>query len=157
MENEYVEEIEESESLEPLSNHERYDISDLGFWMVSSHKSNNGVEELKKPDNSIFWQTDGKSPHFIEINYNKPQKLSEVWIYLDYQKDESYCPRKIQFQLMNMLSELVTVKIIKIEQGQGWYKIEFNEEDDEIELNIKRYFLKFYNCILIGIICKQDK
>jgi anaphase-promoting complex subunit 10 len=125
-----IEELFESEILEPLSNNQRVDISESGFWMVSSSKSNNGVEELKKPDNSIFWQTDGKSPHFIEINFNTATKLSEVWIYLDYHKDESYCPRKLEFQLMNLLGDLVTVKIVFIERGQGWFKIDLCEYSD---------------------------
>jgi anaphase-promoting complex subunit 10 len=137
MEKNHIEIIEYSCIEEPTSNNERIDISGSGFWMVNSYKSNNGVEELRNPDNSIFWQSDGKYPHFIEINFNSAIKLSEIWIYLDYTKDESYCPKKIEFKLMNILSQMMSFKTVLIENGQGWYKIEVKEVDNNSKEIVK--------------------
>ena len=85
----------------PESNSKRREIGDLAVWTLSSAKQGNGVDQLRDNQISTFWQSDGQQPHYINIQFLKKIKLSEICMYLDFKTDESYTPQKISIRLQN--------------------------------------------------------
>lgn len=103
---------------------------------MSSYKETNGLTELLNDNLNTFWQTDSndnKNLHYLELNFNRTARVSEIWIYLDHKKDESYCPSHILIKMANCFGELMDVKKVLFESPQGWYKIQIVETDKEIQ------------------------
>lgn len=104
-----------------------------------------GLKELMDEDVNKYWQSKGKLPHFLEMYFNKSTKISEIWFYLDYKQDESYCPNKILIQMKNCNGELIDVLYEFFCQAQGWYKIDIynkNEEGAIIDYYLQTRYIK---------------
>ena len=55
----------------------------------------NGVEQLRDDNLETYWQSDGAQPHCVTVQFLRKVSLSEVCVYLDFNLDESYAPKKI--------------------------------------------------------------
>ena len=101
-----------------------HEIGSLGLWMASSTKRGHDVKEvhhlqsLKKPFLEYlqqhqphpfaweaylsqkypesFWQSDGKSPHFIKCAFDQLVRIRQIAIFLDFERDQSYTPIQLQ-------------------------------------------------------------
>lgn len=74
------------------------DVTDKAQIRVSSHKSGHSAERLlDSNDLSSFWQSDAQLPHFIQIDMAIRMPLSELRLYMDHVRDESYTPCEIMF------------------------------------------------------------
>jgi hypothetical protein len=69
------------------------DVAKL-VWTVSSAKPGYGVDRLRDDDLETFWQSDAISPHFINVQFNRRVTVSEIAIFCDAERDESYTPSK---------------------------------------------------------------
>ena len=119
---------------EPMKNNYRDDISDIGFWTLSSCKPGNGLAQLRDNDPNTFCQTDGLNPHFLKVDFNEHQMVNEIWIYFDFQQDESYTPKKIEIKMNNQFDEMMRVRIAYFKQAQGWYCLKFSIKSNKIEI-----------------------
>ena len=124
-------------SVTPTNNSVRREIGDLAVWSLSSAKSGNGVDQIR--DNSIttFWQSDGQQPHFVNIQFLKRVRITELAIYLDFKTDESYTPQKISIRANNSFYELQEIKQVEFEEPSGWFVLPLHDgERDFIKTNM---------------------
>ncbi|KAK5154635.1 hypothetical protein LTR04_005974 [Oleoguttula sp. CCFEE 6159] len=112
------------------------EISSLASWTVSTSKPGCGVAALRSP-NLIdhFWQSDGPQPHLLSIHFSKLASIVHIRIYLDFERDESYTPTKIQFLAGMSPHDLMEFAEMSFEQPKGWIDVDFGNvgvvDDDE--------------------------
>ncbi|EAN84510.1 anaphase promoting complex, subunit 10-like protein [Trypanosoma cruzi] len=110
-------------------------------WTVSSAKHGNGVTCLLDGSHSTFWQSDGVLPHVISIDYARLTPVSVVALYLDFQQDESYTPRRIRVQSGTHSGDMADVAAVTVDDPRGWVFIRMNlevETSEPWELEIMR-------------------
>lgn len=73
------------------------DISSLATWTLSSAKPGCALAQLRNPNPSLFWQSDGPQPHTLTLHFFKLVAIVKMRIYLDFELDESYTPTKMKF------------------------------------------------------------
>lgn len=105
------------------------DLTEVGLWKASTCKKGNGVNLIRNSsDNNNFWQSDGDFPHYIEINFNKIEYITEIWIYLNYAIDESYTPRRMILKTESICGDIYNLLFIDIDVDpislNGWAKID---------------------------------
>ncbi|GAB7359910.1 hypothetical protein MBLNU230_g7437t1 [Neophaeotheca triangularis] len=110
------------------------EISSLASWTVSTAKPGNGVMALRSPDLAHFWQSDGPQPHLLSIHFFKLVSIVHMRVFLDFERDESYTPTKIQFLAGMGVHDLQGFAEMSLEQPQGWIDVDFGNvgpiEDD---------------------------
>ncbi|KAI9337611.1 anaphase-promoting complex, subunit 10-domain-containing protein, partial [Zopfochytrium polystomum] len=84
------------------------DVSSLAHWSVSSHKPENGVENLR--DNSL------------------------VAIYADYRVDESYTPNKISIKAGSSFQDLEEIAVVEENEPHGWIVKDLQDETTGLPL-----------------------
>lgn len=62
---------------------------------ISSYKFSNGLPALLSNDLSQYWQSDGNTPHSIDIELPEQRILSYLCFYIDRAADESYTPNNM--------------------------------------------------------------
>lgn len=73
------------------------DISSLAAWTLSSSKPGCSLAQLRHPNPSQFWQSDGSQPHTLTLHFFKLVSIVKMRIYLDFDLDDSYTPTKMKF------------------------------------------------------------
>ncbi|KAH7407069.1 galactose-binding domain-like protein [Phaeosphaeria sp. MPI-PUGE-AT-0046c] len=106
------------------------DISTLASWTVSSSKPGCSVPQLRHPSTSLFWQSDGPQPHYLNIHFSKLVRVVALRLYLDFEIDESYTPTKILFLAGSGGNDLVEWGELKCESPRGWVWVDFSGVDD---------------------------
>ena len=116
------------------------EISTLASWTVSSSKPGCSIPQLRDPSPSLFWQSDGPQPHYLNIHFFKLVRIVGLRLYLDFEQDESYTPTKIVFLAGSGMNDLVEWGEMKLESPRGWVWADFSgvgegdsEEEDEDE------------------------
>jgi anaphase-promoting complex subunit 10 len=96
------------------------------------------VPQLRSPSTSLFWQSDGPQPHYLNIHFFKLVRIVGLRLYLDFEADESYTPTRIVFLAGSGGNDLVEWGEMKLEQPQGWVWADFSgvgeaegEEDED--------------------------
>ncbi|OAL05117.1 galactose-binding like protein, partial [Phaeosphaeriaceae sp. SRC1lsM3a] len=102
------------------------DISTLASWTVSSSKPGCSVPQLRHPSTSLFWQSDGPQPHYLNIHFSKLVRVVALRLYLDFEIDESYTPTKILFLAGSGGNDLVEWGELKCESPRGWVWVDFS-------------------------------
>lgn len=102
------------------------DISSLATWTVSSHKPGCGVNALRDPLLSNYWQSDGPQPHSLNIHFFKMVAIAYIRVFLDHEQDESYTPTKLQFLAGTGYHDLTEVCTMKFEQPKGWLEVDLS-------------------------------
>jgi anaphase-promoting complex subunit 10 len=129
-------------NLEPPPSYLR-EISTLASWTVSSSKPGCSIPQLRHPSTSLFWQSDGPQPHYLNIHFFKLVRIVGLRLYLDFEQDESYTPTRIIFLAGSGMNDLQEWGEMKLESPRGWVWADFSnvgdpdsdgeEEDDEEE------------------------
>lgn len=114
-----------------------------GIWSLSTAKPGNGVEQLRDSSVDTYWQSDGTQPHLINVQFTRRVSINEVALYLDYNLDESYTPRKIAIKTGMTFHDLQDVKTVELNEPIGWISIALegrtndilddDAEEDEVE------------------------
>ncbi|PSN75019.1 galactose-binding like protein, partial [Corynespora cassiicola Philippines] len=102
------------------------EISTLASWTVSSSKPGCSVPQLRSPSTSLFWQSDGPQPHYLNIHFFKLVRIVGLRLYLDFDLDESYTPTRIIFLAGSGNNDLVEWGEMKLEQPRGWVWADFS-------------------------------
>ncbi|KAF2795351.1 galactose-binding like protein [Melanomma pulvis-pyrius CBS 109.77] len=142
------EEEEEEEEEEPLPSPDQLDapsapippnlreISTLASWTVSSSKPGCSIPQLRSPSTSLFWQSDGPQPHYLNIHFFKLVRIVGLRLFLDFEADESYTPTRIVFLAGSGGNDLVEWGEMRLEQPRGWIWADFSgvgdaDDDDD--------------------------
>jgi anaphase-promoting complex subunit 10 len=122
------------------------EISNLGKFTVSTHKPENGVEELRSDDLTKFWQlvslvrsiqvsirlltimhrSDGVQPHHLTVYFVKKVAIREIRFFVDYEQDESYTPTRIVFRSGTSENNLMQFALMELDRPKGWQKVPFD-------------------------------
>lgn len=107
------------------------ELGNDAIFTISSAKPGNGVEQLRDGNLETFWQSDGQSPHLINIQFIRKTSVSKVCFYVDYALDESYTPRKLSVRSGLTQHDLMDVTApIELNEPSGWCQIAVGEEED---------------------------
>lgn len=107
---------------EPSLAHLR-EISPLASWTVSTYKPGCGVEALRSPSTSQFWQSDGPQPHLLNIHFFKLVSIVKLRVHLDFELDESYTPTRMLFLAGTGMYDLTEFAKWTGEAPNGWVDI----------------------------------
>lgn len=108
---------------DPVPGKDQVDMGHKGYWTLSSCKPGNGLGQLLDPNLLTFCQTNGSGPHFLKIEFNCCFKLNEIWIYFDFNKDESYTPCEVEVQVLSTNLFYSTITTSSFKTPNGWYRI----------------------------------
>lgn len=110
------------------------DLTDQAVWAVSTAKPGNGVEQILDGNPETYWQSDGPQPHTISAQFSSKVALSEVRIFLNYDKDESYTPAVISVRAGSNAHDLRLIrKLRKLRNPSGWIRIPLGELADDAD------------------------
>ncbi|KAL8730230.1 MAG: hypothetical protein Q9166_004207 [cf. Caloplaca sp. 2 TL-2023] len=98
-------------------------INSLASWTVSTHKPTCGIPALLSPTSSTFWQSDGPQPHTLTIHFFKLVHIAKLRILLDFRKDESYTPTRMQFLAGTGHHDLCQFGEYEGQQPVGWVDV----------------------------------
>jgi anaphase-promoting complex subunit 10 len=82
-----------------------------------------GVDQIRDDNVDTYWQSDGAQPHLINIQFHRKMSLLEVALYLDYNLDESYTPKKIAIKAGTTFHDLVEIQVVDLHEPMGWVKL----------------------------------
>lgn len=97
----------------------------MASWTVSSSKPGCGVPQLRSPSTSLFWQSDGPQPHYLNIHFFKVVEIAAMRIYLDFDQDESYTPTKVAFLAGMGEMDLQEWSVMSFVEPRGWVNVDF--------------------------------
>jgi anaphase-promoting complex subunit 10 len=107
------------------------EISTLASWTVSSSKPGCSIPQLRHASTSLFWQSDGPQPHYLNIHFFKLVRIVGLRLYLDFEQDESYTPTRIVFLAGSGMNDLQEWGEMKLESPRGWVWADFSNVDDD--------------------------
>jgi anaphase-promoting complex subunit 10 len=114
-----------------------YDLRDLGrdavCWTLSSAKPGNGVDQIRDSSVETYWQSDGSQPHCIQVVFARRVAVSHVCLYLDFNLDESYTPKKVRIETGMTLHELQTVLLVELSEPVGWCILPLEAPPDPLD------------------------
>ncbi|KAL8778660.1 MAG: hypothetical protein Q9213_007308 [Squamulea squamosa] len=121
-------EEDEEEELDPFRDddptiHGLRNINSLASWTVSTHKPTCGVSALLSPTLHTYWQSDGPQPHTLTVHFFKLVHIAKLRILLDFRKDESYTPTRMQFLAGTGHHDLCEFGGWAGEQPVGWVDV----------------------------------
>ncbi|KAL3797243.1 hypothetical protein HJC23_004535 [Cyclotella cryptica] len=96
------------------------EIGPLAHWSLSTSKPGNGVDQLRDSSLETYWQSDGLQPHYINIQFPRRQTVSAIAIYMDFNLDESYTPKKFKVRVGTTFHNLEEVRVVEVREPCGW-------------------------------------
>ena len=116
---------------------EKLDLADYreldAVITISSAKPGNGVEQLRDPNLETYWQSDGFTPHSMNIQFCKKTSLAKLCLYIDYNLDESYTPKKISILSGTNLHDLLEIATLELQDPSGWVVISFGSLTESLD------------------------
>ncbi|GAB5372267.1 hypothetical protein AAMO2058_001650400 [Amorphochlora amoebiformis] len=116
---------------------ERREIGNEAAWTLSSAKPGNGVEQLRDDNIETFWQSDGVSPHMINVQFYKKMRIKELKLCCDFKRDESYTPNKISIRAGTGFHDLREVQVVELDEPDGWVVIDLTTKASDGTGNVK--------------------
>ena len=106
---------------------------DIVCWTLSSAKPGNGVDQIRDSSVETYWQSDGSQPHYIQIVFSRRVAVSHVCLYLDFNIDESYTPKKVCIEYGMTLHELQTALVVELSEPVGWCILPLEAPPDPLD------------------------
>jgi anaphase-promoting complex subunit 10 len=92
------------------------------------------VEQIRDESIDTYWQSDGNSqPHWISVHFLRRVAISHVCLYLDYNLDESYTPKRIQVQVGMTNQDLLLNTQVDLHEPVGWCIIPLQAPPDPLD------------------------
>ena len=107
------------------------EIGDRGVWSVSSQKSGFGLRNMRDNLLDTYWQSDGQLPHLITVLFRKKTVVSDISIFLDHEKDESYTPSLLLVRCGSSFSDVRIVDAVQLHEPKGWVVIEVRKSEGD--------------------------
>jgi anaphase-promoting complex subunit 10 len=119
-------------NLESLIGHR--DLSrDAICWTLSSAKPGNGVDQIRDSSVETYWQSDGTQPHTLQVVFSRRVAISHVCLYLDFNIDESYTPKKVCVDVGMTVQELETILVVELSEPVGWCILPLEAPPDPLD------------------------
>lgn len=96
------------------------EIGRTASWSLSTAKPGNGVDQLRDSSLDTYWQSDGLQPHYINIQFPRRQTVCAIALYMDFNLDESYTPKRLQVRVGTTFHNLEEVRTIDVWEPCGW-------------------------------------
>ncbi|KAJ3182867.1 Anaphase-promoting complex subunit 10 [Gaertneriomyces sp. JEL0708] len=81
-----------------------------------------------------YWQSDGPQPHFVNLEFPRRMTFTQLSIYVDSTKDESYTPKDITISAGNSLNDLQVLREDSLEGDMlGWLNWPLYEDEEETQ------------------------
>lgn len=119
------------------------DVTNLGFWKVSTSRPGNGIYNALNDNPMTFWQSDGGQPHEIRVVFGMVLDISLVAIYLSLDTDESYTPRLFKIYAGHGPADAELYKTFVVERMNGWLGIRFSDNRHDSKLRCQYIKLVF--------------
>jgi anaphase-promoting complex subunit 10 len=114
--------------LDPATAEELIEIGGDAVWSLSTAKPGFGAEQLRDGNLDTYWQSDGVQPHCINIQLPKKRLVSQIHLYLDFEKDESYTPARLAVRAGSSFHDLIEIIEEKFsEPPTGWVVIPLHD------------------------------
>ncbi|KAF9922111.1 Anaphase-promoting complex subunit 10 [Linnemannia zychae] len=102
------------------------EIGKQAAWSVSSAKTGHGIELLRDNDLDTYWQSDGPSPHIVNMRFEKKTSIRQISFFRDKQ-DESYIPLRISVRGGTNHYDLTELYTMDVDDTTGWVNINLAE------------------------------
>ncbi len=99
------------------------EIGRTASWTLSTAKPGNGVDQLRDSSLDTYWQSDGLQPHHINIQFHRRQTVSAIALYMDFNLDESYTPKRMKVRVGTTFHNLEDVRTVDVREPCGWVTI----------------------------------
>ena len=99
------------------------EIGRTASWTLSTAKPGNGVDQLRDSSLDTYWQSDGLQPHHINIQFHRRQTVCAIALYMDFNLDESYTPKKMKVRVGTTFHNLEEVRTVDVREPCGWVTI----------------------------------
>jgi anaphase-promoting complex subunit 10 len=99
------------------------EIGRTASWTLSTAKPGNGVDQLRDSSLDTYWQSDGLQPHHINIQFHRRQTVSAIALYMDFNLDESYTPKRMKVRVGTTFHNLEDVRTVDLREPCGWVTI----------------------------------
>mmetsp|Transcript_31051 Transcript_31051/g.75053 ORF Transcript_31051/g.75053 Transcript_31051/m.75053 type:complete len:366 (-) Transcript_31051:162-1259(-) len=99
------------------------EIGRTASWSLSTAKPGNGVDQLRDSSLDTYWQSDGLQPHYVNIQFPRRQTVSAIALYMDFNLDESYTPKRMKVRVGTTFHNLEEVRTIDVREPCGWCTI----------------------------------
>mmetsp|Transcript_18762 Transcript_18762/g.39486 ORF Transcript_18762/g.39486 Transcript_18762/m.39486 type:complete len:363 (+) Transcript_18762:63-1151(+) len=96
------------------------EIGKTASWSLSTAKPGNGVDQLRDSSLDTYWQSDGLQPHYINIQFPRRQTVCAIALYMDFNLDESYTPKKMKIRVGTTFHNLEEVRTVDVREPCGW-------------------------------------
>lgn len=73
-----------------------------------------------RPQDTTYWQSDGKAPHALDLQFPRRTAVSGLAVQLSYLKDESYTPSLIHIACGDSPAELSIIRSEELAQTDGY-------------------------------------
>uniref|UniRef100_A0A023FPX9 Anaphase-promoting complex subunit 10 n=1 Tax=Amblyomma cajennense TaxID=34607 RepID=A0A023FPX9_AMBCJ len=118
--------MDASSAPDPSSLERQGDVREVGaqaVWSLSSCKPGFGVDQLLDNCLDTYWQSDGVLPHEVNIQFHRKTAIQAIYVYVDYNRDESYTPKRIAVKVGSTFHDLRVVETVDLNEPAGWVHI----------------------------------
>ncbi|KAJ2785538.1 Anaphase-promoting complex subunit 10 [Coemansia javaensis] len=106
------------------------DISRRAQWSVSTSKQGFGAAQLCDGSAETFWQSDGRQPHSISIQFASRQQIHRLSLYMDIDRDESYTPCKVRILSGTSERDMQLIQAADFAaEPRGWVDFALGDDD----------------------------
>ncbi|EFP07088.1 hypothetical protein GCK72_016400 [Caenorhabditis remanei] len=106
------------------------DITNRANFALSSVAHCGGVDQLLHDSSELAWRTNMSPPHQAVLTFQGKTDVSYIMLYLDFVKDESYCPQEVRIDLGWGTNDWWHQTNRRVNQPQGWVKIRLLDKRD---------------------------
>lgn len=99
------------------------EIGKTASWSLSTAKPGNGVDQLRDSSLDTYWQSDGLQPHYVNIQFPRRQTVCAIALYMDFNLDESYTPKRMKVRVGTTFHNLEEVRTVDVREPCGWVTI----------------------------------
>ena len=96
------------------------EIGKTACWSLSTAMPGNGVDQLRDLSLDTYWQSDGLQPHFINIQFARRSTVCAIALYMDFNLDESYTPKRMKIRVGETFHNLEEVRTVELREPRGW-------------------------------------
>uniref|UniRef100_A0A8R1HYX6 Anaphase-promoting complex subunit 10 n=1 Tax=Caenorhabditis japonica TaxID=281687 RepID=A0A8R1HYX6_CAEJA len=107
--------------------HDYKDITAEAYITLSSVAHSGGVDELLAESADMAWRTNEKTPHKMLLTFQKKTDIAFIMLYLDHERDESYCPSEMKVELGWGTNDWWYVGYRRILKPKGWVRIPLHD------------------------------
>ncbi|XP_077499706.1 anaphase-promoting complex subunit 10-like [Amblyomma americanum] len=99
------------------------EVGGQAIWSLSSYKPDYGIDNLRDDSVDTYWQSEGRQPHMVNIQFQRKTTIEAIYIYVDYTRDESFTPREMSVRVGHPFHDLRELIAFNLKRPSGWVRI----------------------------------